>query len=171
LSGSERQNVIRACDIIRHSPLIGPRIPVHGLLLDLATGKLESVVNGYDSFQNPASVVTAVGAAPALGSGLESLGAFKEFALGEMKFPDLKIGELAGQLPAEIQREAAKLAAAAEKMQAAAAAGAFEVRQFAPKTGSPLPPIRMKPAAPPPLPPKKMPLPPPIRPGRDFNRG
>src|ERR1039457_6737796 len=30
--GSERQNVIKACDIIRQSPLIGPKIPVHGLL-------------------------------------------------------------------------------------------------------------------------------------------
>jgi len=27
---SERQNVIKACDIVRHSPLIGPKISVHG---------------------------------------------------------------------------------------------------------------------------------------------
>src|SRR5512137_342706 len=35
LSGSERQNVIKACDITRGSPLIGPKVPVHGLLVDL----------------------------------------------------------------------------------------------------------------------------------------
>ena len=43
---SERQNVIKACDIVRRSPLIGPKIPVHGLLLDIETGKLDWIVNG-----------------------------------------------------------------------------------------------------------------------------
>ena len=38
--GSERQNVIKACDIVRNSPLIGPAIPVHGFLLDIETGKI-----------------------------------------------------------------------------------------------------------------------------------
>src|SRR5436190_7306024 len=28
--GSERQNVIKSCDFVRRSPLIGPKIPVHG---------------------------------------------------------------------------------------------------------------------------------------------
>src|SRR5882724_9159517 len=30
LFSSERQNVISSCDIVRRSPLIGPKIPVHG---------------------------------------------------------------------------------------------------------------------------------------------
>src|SRR5712691_4109617 len=30
--GTERQNVIKAADFARQSPLIGPKIPVHGLL-------------------------------------------------------------------------------------------------------------------------------------------
>ncbi len=47
--GSERQNVIKACDIVRHSPLIGPKIPVHGLMVDIQTGRLEWLVNGYDN--------------------------------------------------------------------------------------------------------------------------
>src|SRR5690242_10277646 len=47
--GSERQNVIKACEHVRNSPLIGPKIPVHGLLLDIETGKLDSVVNGYET--------------------------------------------------------------------------------------------------------------------------
>ncbi len=44
---SERQNVIKGVEHTRHSPLIGPRIPVHGLLIDIDTGRLEWVVNGY----------------------------------------------------------------------------------------------------------------------------
>ena len=48
--GSERQNVIKACEIVRSSPLIGPKIPVHGLLLDIQTGKLEWLVNGYEKW-------------------------------------------------------------------------------------------------------------------------
>lgn len=44
---SERQNVIKGVEHTRGSPLIGPRIPVHGLLIDIATGRLEWVVNGY----------------------------------------------------------------------------------------------------------------------------
>lgn len=46
---SERENVIQAVNIVRHSPLIGPKIPVQGLLVDIVTGKLEWVVNGYDA--------------------------------------------------------------------------------------------------------------------------
>src|SRR2546428_11497669 len=30
---SERQNVLKAAEIVRQSPLIGPKIPVHGLLV------------------------------------------------------------------------------------------------------------------------------------------
>ena len=47
LFASERQNVLKAVDFVRASPLIGPRIPVHGLLVDLASGRLEWCVNGY----------------------------------------------------------------------------------------------------------------------------
>src|SRR4029079_7712177 len=47
---SERQNVIKAADIVRHSPLIGPKIPVHGLLVDIESGKLEWLVNGYQAW-------------------------------------------------------------------------------------------------------------------------
>src|SRR2546425_10141990 len=49
--GSERQNVIKGVDLVRHSPIIGPKIPVHGLLVDFQTGKLEWLVNGYQSFE------------------------------------------------------------------------------------------------------------------------
>src|SRR5437879_11106817 len=35
LFASERQNVIRGTEIIRQSPLIGAKVPVHGLLMDI----------------------------------------------------------------------------------------------------------------------------------------
>ena len=44
---SERQNVITAVEFTRQSPLIGPRVPVHGLLFDVSNGRIEWVVNGY----------------------------------------------------------------------------------------------------------------------------
>lgn len=80
LFASERQNVMRGAEFVRQSPLIGPRVPVHGLLVDVHTGKLEWVVNGYERLQQ-ASVQTAASAMP-------------EFKPGEMKFPDVKIGDL-----------------------------------------------------------------------------
>jgi carbonic anhydrase len=51
--GSERQNIIKACDFAWQSPLIGPKIPVHGLLIDVETGKLDWVVNGYETLAAP----------------------------------------------------------------------------------------------------------------------
>ena len=48
---SERANVIKAVDVVRSSPLIGPKIPVHGLLVDIETGKVEWLVNGYQTLE------------------------------------------------------------------------------------------------------------------------
>src|ERR1035438_811611 len=48
---SERVNVIKAVDVVRSSPLIGPKIPVHGLLVDIETGKVEWLVNGYQTLE------------------------------------------------------------------------------------------------------------------------
>jgi carbonic anhydrase len=82
LFASERQNVLRGVEFIRQSPLIGPRIPVHGLLVDIENGKLEWVVNGYEALER------ATATQPAL------VPSMPEFKLGEMKFPDVKIGEV-----------------------------------------------------------------------------
>ena len=49
LFASERQNVQKAVDIIRSSPIIPRSMPVHGLLLDIRTKRLEWVVNGYET--------------------------------------------------------------------------------------------------------------------------
>ncbi|HEV2319482.1 MAG TPA: carbonic anhydrase, partial [Verrucomicrobiae bacterium] len=88
---SERQNIIKACDFIRQSPLIGPSIPVHGLLADIETGKLDWLVNGYEKMNQPQPQVQPqpAGALPAL----SGFGSLKDFDMGEMKFPAAKIGE------------------------------------------------------------------------------
>src|SRR5689334_12112560 len=53
--GSDRQNVIKSCTLARLSPLIGPKVPVHGLLVDIVSGKLEWLVNGYENWASMAS--------------------------------------------------------------------------------------------------------------------
>lgn len=74
LFASERQNVLRAVEIIRSSPLIGPRVPVHGLLLDTASGQLEWLVNGYFALDAafPNGPTLAGSAAPSLGQVLDN---------------------------------------------------------------------------------------------------
>ena len=90
---SERQNVIKACDFARNSPLIGPKIPVHGLIVDVNTGKLDWVVNGYEALQTLAKPMAKTDLAQ-----LGVPGSFKDFDMGEMKFPDNKIGASASQV-------------------------------------------------------------------------
>jgi len=94
--GSERQNVVKACEFARNSPLIGPTIPVHGLIVDVGTGKLDWVVNGYDTLSAHAQMPMPKGNV----SNLAELGSFKDFVIGEMKFPEMKIGDAA--LPSQL---------------------------------------------------------------------
>ncbi len=49
LFSSEKPNVIKAVGFIRTSPVIPHAIPVHGLLIDTTTGRLEWVINGYEA--------------------------------------------------------------------------------------------------------------------------
>ncbi len=137
---SERQNVIRGVDFIRQSPLIGPRVSVHGLMVDTQTGRLEWVVNGYEVLERPS---TAPGdlRLPSLGGVVGDLATGVGFNLGEMKFPETKIGEIA--------------AAAIQTLSATKPATA--------PPPLPVPP----PLPPPPARPRVVPIPPPIqlRPG------
>jgi carbonic anhydrase len=137
LFSSERQNVIKACDIVRHSPLIGPKIPVHGFLVDIETGKLEWIVNGYEAWQ---TLPAASGAIKGAGPMHEALGSFAAFNLGEMKFPEAKIGEAVAKAEGWLTEQVGQL-----KMKPAST-----------------PPAQPSPAAP--VVPPKIPLPPPIRP-------
>jgi carbonic anhydrase len=97
LRPSERQNVITSVELVRQSPLIGPQIPVHGLMVDVVTGQLDWVINGYDVLKNTptASAISIPGSTNTLMSG----GGLSDFKFGEMKFPDTKIGEIVTQIP------------------------------------------------------------------------
>jgi carbonic anhydrase len=133
---TERQNVIKACDIVRQSPLIGPKIPVHGLLVNIETGKLEWIVNGYESRQ--LSALPANNAfSPSTDASTMELGAgpMADFHFGEMKFPEMKIGDASVKI------------------------GASEAMPLSPPPIAP----RMQPLPSAPVLPPKIPLPPPIR--------
>ncbi|MCS7338886.1 MAG: hypothetical protein NZ739_11750 [Verrucomicrobiae bacterium] len=89
---SERENVIRACQIVRRSPLISPRVPVHGLMVDLETGRLEWLVNGYESVKGvPDKISAGLEKAEQALSVLETVG---KFAVGPVKFGETKLGEI-----------------------------------------------------------------------------
>ena len=138
--GSERQNVIKACDFVRHSPLIGPKIPVHGMMIDVTTGKLDWVVNGYEVLVTQSHPAAAK---PAFAT-MDAIGSFKNFDAGEMKFPEMKIGDAAAPV-----REAHRPPAIPVTHTTAPPAPP-------PLKKSPLPPIRMAP---------------PLNPRKDFRRG
>jgi carbonic anhydrase len=146
---TERQNVIKACDIARQSPLIGPKIPVHGLMIDVGTGKLDWVVNGYETFHSPAAAQNEF-------AKFNPLGSFKDFEMGEMKFPESKIGDAAARTalseinpPPAPKIQPLPTATVTQSPETTAEAVADYAKKHWPKA----------PGAPP-----KMPVPPPIRP-------
>jgi carbonic anhydrase len=98
--GSDRQNVLKAVELARTSPLIGTKIPVHGLLIDIETGKLEWLVNGYQTLGSAASPWNQL--AQAAQPEVDALKPLTAFNLGEMKFPEGKIGEVASEIGQEI---------------------------------------------------------------------
>ena len=101
--GSESHNVIKGCDIVRQSPLIGPKVPVHGLVVDIHTGKLEWLVNGYDKLATAGTAWHDT--LQAASKGVENLKALGDFKMGEMKFPETKIGEAVGKAEDWLQRK------------------------------------------------------------------
>ena len=97
LFGTERQNVMKAVEFVRASPLIGAKVPVHGLVIDLKSGQLEWLVNGYQGFASTAGPASpAARALEQADEALHTLGQIGNIALGEIKFPNTKIGELVG---------------------------------------------------------------------------
>jgi len=89
---SERQNVLKGTEIIRSSPLIGTKTPVHGLLVDIETGRLEWLVNGYANLPNAGTKSTEQ--VQTAGPAADALKPLAEFNFGEMKFPEKKIGDI-----------------------------------------------------------------------------
>jgi hypothetical protein len=55
---------------------------VHGLVVDIENGKLEWVVNGYEALERASTAQQPMATS------------MPEFKLGEMKFPDVQIGEV-----------------------------------------------------------------------------
>lgn len=89
--GSDRQNVIKSCDFARRSPLIGPKIPVHGFLVEINTGKLEWLVNGYQNWETMTDRWNET--VKAAGHTTDMMKSLPDFQIREMKFPETKIGE------------------------------------------------------------------------------
>lgn len=117
LFASERQNVLTAVEHVRASVLIGPRVPVHGVLMDVATGRLEMLVNGYQALETATAAASrgtgqaGEAAPPGTPARPAPSPASANLPLGEMKFPDLKIGETVARAEAGL----AGLAKAAEE--------------------------------------------------------
>lgn len=55
LTGFEdvKSSVEKSVDIVRKHPLLPPETPVHGMIIDPSTGKLDWVVDGYEYLANP----------------------------------------------------------------------------------------------------------------------
>jgi carbonic anhydrase len=140
---SDRQNVIKSCSFARQSPLIGPKVPVHGLLVDIVTGKLEWLVNGYQNWETMSSQWNEV-----VKSGAHTVDMMKsltDFNIGEMKFPDTKIGETVTKAEDWLGKK---------------------LEQMEIKSAPSVPPPSAAPVEPP-----RIPVPPTIRPRMNIRRG
>ena len=159
---SERANIIKGVDVVRHSPIIGPKIPVHGLLVDIETGKVEWLVNGYQTLDTMAAGMSA--AAMGAGHTLDAMKSLADFEIGGIKFPETKIGDTVTKAEDWLSGELRQLHTGPEP---------------APPAAPPQTPLlqasakswlrekeHAKPAAPP-----KIPVPPPMRPKLRFNKG
>lgn len=142
--GTERQNVIRSCDFARRSPLLGPKVPVHGLLVDIGTGKLEWIVNGYENLGTMTERWNET--VKSASQTMDMMKSLTDFQIGEMKFPETKIGEV-------VTKAEDWLAKKVEQM---------EIKS-APPTGQSETETGSKPP--------KLPLPPPTRPRMIIRRG
>jgi len=137
---SERQNIIKSTEIVRSSPLIGSKTFVHGLLVDIDTGKVDWLVNGYDTVGTPAAAWDGV--VKSAGETVDALKNFAEFKIGELKFPETKIGDIVTKVEDWVSKS----------------------------SETPMTPPDSAPAAAPPLPPK-IPMPPPLKPRIILRRG
>jgi carbonic anhydrase len=145
LFASERANVIKGAEMVRRSPLVGPKIPVHGLMVNIETGQLEWIVNGYETLGTTASRWTEV--LKSGGQTVDALNSLVQFEIGEMKFPESKIGDTVTKAVDWLSQKAPQLGG--------------KPAQFVPQA-----PRVAAPATPP-----KIPQPPPIRPRMHLRKG
>ena len=90
LFASERQNVINGANHVRQSPLISSKVPVHGLMLDIETGRLEWLVNGYEQLGTPAVSSPFL---QKVHKAEELIGALASIGSGDLKLPEVQIGD------------------------------------------------------------------------------
>lgn len=136
LFASERQNVLHGVEHVRASPLIGANIPVHGLLVDIQTGRLEWLVNGYHAIGAVVSPPASPSSSPIMAA-MEELGAHvPPLTAVEWKTPPAIPPEVSGPLNEWLPKS----------------------RLVEPDEHEP-PPLAPKQSA------KPIPIPPPIRPG------
>jgi carbonic anhydrase len=174
--GSERQNVMKACEFVRSSPLIGPQVPVHGLLVDIETGKLEWLVNGYQNLETLGARWNE--AVKSAGHTVDALKQLEDFKIGEMKFPETKIGATISHAGDWLSQKIGELEIKPTDQPPphlppaldAAKNLAAKVVQVAGQHWPPPPPAT-PPAPAPPAPPKLPPGPAPMRPRMPINRG
>jgi carbonic anhydrase len=163
LFSSERQNVIKGCEIVRSSPLIGPKIPVHGLLVDIQTGQLEWLVNGYEQHATMTDKWNQF--VQSAGATVDHLKTLTDFKLGDMKFPETKIGATVTEAEDWLAKKVEGLkiqpaeAPPTEPAPSPLATVAEKVIEYAEKHW----PKPDEPGRRPGPPPPKIPLPPPIR--------
>jgi carbonic anhydrase len=149
LFSSEQQNVLNGVDHIRRSPLISPRIPIHGLMVDLQNGRLEWLVNGYDHL-GAARSMPAVPLLQKLEQAKEKIGELTSFHLGEMRFPEVKIGQFSFD-PQQWRSEV-------HVVQEAVKEGLAALKSHTPPEAPAVTPLKTNPEPAPPIP-----IPPPIR--------
>jgi carbonic anhydrase len=160
--GSERSNVIKAVETVRHSPLIGPKIPVHGLLVHIETGKVEWLVNGYQTLDTMGARTNE--AAAAAGHTLDAMKSLSDFEIGGIKFPETKIGETVTMAEDWLSGKVHELQTGPPPSPPAAPR-ATPLLQASAKSW-----LREKEHAKPAVPPK-IPMPPPMRPKLRFHKG
>lgn len=161
---SERQNVIKSCDLVRKSPIIGPKVAVHGLIVDIITGALEWIVNGYQTVGAPVSPWSEV--TKSAGQTVDALKSAAESEIGKLKANQLKIGDaMAGAAESLVQNfEQAEKKEFPEISEGNIASSV--IRKIGDAAAAPPPP-----PPPAPGPPPKLPLPPPMRPRFPTRRG
>lgn len=98
----ERQNVIQSVEYVRSSPIISPTVPVQGLMVDINTGKLEWAVNGYEALERRAAAPLPETKLPEITGVIGNLAERIGGTLGDLKFPDTKIGEIASQIKSAV---------------------------------------------------------------------
>jgi carbonic anhydrase len=163
---SERANVIKAVDIVRQSPLIGPRLPVHGLLVDTMTGKVEWLVNGYQNMDTMRARLDE-----AVASANQALGELKSFTdveIGGIKAVEAKIGETVTKAEDWLSQKLGEIQSTPPP--AAPSAEPAVPPKIAPLRATVASWLREKDRAKPAESPKK-PLPPPVRPRLRFQKG